>query len=374
MIPLAAALAAAGHEVLFAVPPEVRGIPMAAGLASVATGGHRDPLPVFRAVAAGGPRQPVSPPDGGGTPRVLGLFVALAEDMAGDLVGVAREFRPDLVLHDPTALAGPVAAAAVGARAVRHLYGLDLLAAAAPLVGRALEPLRRRFGLPAALPAGAAVDPWPGPAKPGHIPIRHAAYGAGAPEDGRTSSAVRAPRGRRRVCVSWGHTLARLDGALHLAARVARAVAADPSVEVVLATAPEHRRLLGALPPGVRVTEEGPLGRVVAGCDALISQGGAGVSLTGLALGVPQLMIGVLPDHLAHARAVAALGAGRALSAGDADDDAVRRELRLLLGTPAYREAAAGLARRIRARPSPGDVASRLAAHGTAQRTPRGRA
>ncbi|MFC4533204.1 glycosyltransferase [Sphaerisporangium dianthi] len=418
MLPLAAALAAAGHEVLFAVPPEVKDIPEAAGLATVALGGHLDPLPAFRTVAASSPsgRSP-APAARGGTPRVLSLFVRLAEDMAGDLVAVAREYRPDLVLHDPTALAGPVAAAAVGARAVRHLYGLDLLARASPMVSRALEPLYRRFGLPATGPMTGsatgpmtgsatgpmtgsatgpmtgsatgpmtgsvtghvtgfgivAVDPWPGPARPGHLPIRHTAYGAGlTPQHaGRGApSRAQAAAGRRRVCVSWGHTMARLDGGLHLAGQVARTVAADPSVEVVLATAPEHRRLLGALPPGVRVIEDGPLGGVIAGCDALISQGGAGVSLTALALGVPQLMIGGLPDHLAHARAVAELGAGRALTAGEAGDDTLRRELRLLLHTPAYRETAARLGQEMRARPSPDEVAAHLAGH----RTPHERA
>jgi UDP:flavonoid glycosyltransferase YjiC (YdhE family) len=343
MLPLARALHEAGHRVMFAVPPGIAPIVREAGFAQVTLSGHRPVRPTFRQVASGTSGTPSK------GPRVLELFAGLAEDMAGDLVDVAREFVPDLVLYDPTALAGPIAAAVTGASAVRIRYGLDLLKAAGPAMRHRIEPLAGRFSCSDVDPAAdRAVDPWPGTVAEEDLPVG----------PGPVEAATPAP-GRPRVCVTWGHTMARLNPSLFLAGAIA-AELADSGMAVTLAVSAAQTALLGRLPGTVRVLVDQPVTSALDACSALVSQGGAGTLLAGLARGVPQLAVGQLPDHLAHARAVAEIGAGRVLLPGPDTAAAVRDDLRRLLGDPAHRAAAQAVRTRLLSRPSPSAVAARL--------------
>src|SRR3954470_21856085 len=65
-------------------------------------------------------------------------------------------------------------------------------------------------------------------------------------------------------------------------------------------------------------------------------------------------------DQFSNADAVARAGAARVLLPDEVTLDAVRDAVADLLGTPAYREAAEGLAREIAAMPPPAETAERI--------------
>jgi UDP:flavonoid glycosyltransferase YjiC (YdhE family) len=358
MVPLAWAARAGGHEVAVAVPPELRGLAAASGLPYAVVGRDVDAVAAFREIVS------APPGAGGGGPRVLKLIGALAEAMAEDLADLLGGWRADLVVHDPTAFAGPIAAAAAGVPAVRHLYGTDLLGAPAArnFLPAVLEPVADRLGLGEVDPFGVAtVDPCPGslqlPTASRRLPMR---YVPSSPH-GRTAPPL-PPRGsRRRVAVTWGTTLDRLDPSLHLAGEVARAIA-GPETGVVLAVTAEQVPLLGELPPWTHVVSDGALHQVLPECDAVVAHGGAASILTAVAAGLPQLLLPRLPDHVRHSARLAEVGAGLVVPAAEAhgQPELVRERLTGLLDDPGYAARAGQLSAESRMQPSPAEVVTEL--------------
>jgi UDP:flavonoid glycosyltransferase YjiC (YdhE family) len=371
MVPLAWACRAAGHEVRVASQPSLLKTIVATGLPAVATGYDVDAVrmvssfvhppnghcPEAGSAAAAAPAQRP-----GGRPRALEMFLTLTEAMVDDLVALARSWRPDLVVYEPTAWAGPLAAAVSGVPAVRHLFGADLLYRAGDAVGELLAPLCRRFGVPELQPWGAVtVDPCP----PGlqvssaccRMPVRYVPYnGPGAVPDWLSD-----PPRRTRVCVTWGTTLSRLASGFFLARDVIAAIQ-ELDVEILAAVSAEQRGLLGDVPPQVRVAESVPLHLVLPSCDLLIAHGGAGTMLTGLSCGLPQLLVPRLPDHAGHARQLARTGAGMVLPAEKASPEEIRRGAEELLSQGSYRAAARRLQLEIDRQPPPAEIVGTLAA------------
>lgn len=365
LVPLAWACRTSGHEVLIAVQPAVLDEAVRSGLPSVAVGADTDGVGMVRgfvlpslAAGTGG-----TAPRTGKGPRALQMFLANAEAMAPDLTALARDWRADVVIYESTTFAGPVAAAAAGVPAVRHLYGVDLLAKAAALLPSLLEPLAADLGVtglvdPAADPT---IDPVPpglqrSPAGAGAVqPLRHVPYGGALPRH----RGMR-PRGDRpRVCVTWGHTIGRLDPDRCLAGPVAAAVAGS-DVEVVAAVSAAQAGHMCPVPDGVRVLVDAPLEQVLAGCDLVVAHGGAGTVLTALGHGVPLLLVPQLPDHAGHAARVFAAGAGEVLSLDEAEPARLHAEARRLLSDDGVRAGAARLRDEIRAAPNPSEVAALL--------------
>lgn len=362
MVPVAWACRAGGHEVLVASQPALTGVIAGTGLPAAAVGGDIDAVAFFRDIALPSARQRAiaAQQPGAGGPRVLGLLVALAEAMVDDLVGVARAWRADLIVFEPTAFAGPIAAAVLGIPAVRHLYGTDLMSGFDRFLPGALGPLCQRLGLDGVDPFGVAtVDPCP----PGlqvavgsrRMPVRYVPYNG----PGLLPVAVPARPGRPRVCVTWGTTLSRLDPGIFLAGQVARAIS-DLEVDVVVAITPGQRALLGRLPPAVSVIESAPLHVLLPDCDLVVAHGGAGTLLTALASGLPQLLIPRLPDHVRHAGRLAEAGAAAVLPAPVQDPAMIREHVSSLLADPAYRSAAVRLQGEMRGQPSPAQIVSQV--------------
>jgi UDP:flavonoid glycosyltransferase YjiC (YdhE family) len=357
MVPVAWACRIAGHEVLVASQPELTDTIARTGLPSAQVGRDVDAVAIFRDIVSAPPGR--GPRAGG--PRVLDLLVTLADVMVDDLVELARGWRADLIVFEPTAFAGPLAAAVLGIPAVRHLYGTDLMSVVGRFLPDALGPSCARLGLETVDPFGmATVDPCPAGLQvtavgSRRMPVRYVPHnGPGTPPPELSPPSV-----RPRVCVTWGTTLSRLDPELFLAGQVVRAIA-DLDVDVVAAITPGQRALLGPLPPGVRVAESAPLHLLLPACDLVVAHGGAGTCLTAVASGLPQLLIPRLPDHVRHADRVAEAGAGAVLTAPVDDPMMIRDRLTELLTTPACHAAAQRLQREMRAQPSPVEIAHDL--------------
>ncbi|MEU3465893.1 nucleotide disphospho-sugar-binding domain-containing protein [Streptomyces sp. NPDC006733] len=363
LVPMAWAFRSAGHEVLVATQPGLREEVVRTGLQGTSVGYDVDGVGMVRGYIlpseTDGP--PISSaPHASRGPRALQMFLAHAESMTEDLVGLAKEWRPDLVVFEPTALAGPIAAASVGVPAVRLLYGTDLMLRAQQMLPDAIAPLAARFGVAGPDPFGAVtVDPTPtGLQVPGEyrrLPLRYVPFNG----PGERPEPLPERRDRPRVLVTWGHTMARLDPRRFLAGEVARALA-GLDVEVVLAVAGEQRTLLGPLAPGVRIEVDAPLHQLLPECDLVVAHGGAGTVLTSLLHGVPMLLIPQLPDHAGHAARVLAAGAGEVLTRDEATAERIRSEVSRLVADGPERAAAAALRAEMLAQPTPSEVAAQL--------------
>lgn len=352
LVPLARACAEAGHDVCLLTQPALVGAGVRAGLPTLAAGQDVETLPAFRELVLSPRRN--GPRAAGRPPRVLQIVTAVAEAMAPDTIALTRSWRPDLVIYEPTALAGPLAAAAARAPAIRHLYGVDLLYRAREPLSDALGRLGAPFGLHAVDPIGArTLDPCPAALQVpvGYRPIR-VRYQPCTDMAGRPRLPVQL---RPRVCVTWGTTMARLDHGLFLAGQAAAAAAAA-GLEVVAAVTTAQRPLLGELPAGVTVLESAALTEVVESCSAVIAHGGASTVLTSLLHGVPSLLVPQLPDHAAHAGQVAAAGAGLVLPRDRFGAPALRALLGDLLGSARYRASAAAIQAEMRSQPTCAEV------------------
>jgi UDP:flavonoid glycosyltransferase YjiC (YdhE family) len=364
LVPLAWACRAAGHEVLVASQPEIIDEITRTGLPGTAVGEDVDAVNLVRGYvlpseAGQGDGLGQAPKVSKG-PRAMQMFMAHAESMADGLVAVAREWQPDIVVFEPTALAGPVAAAVAGVPAVRHLYGTDLMMRARTILPETLAPLAQRLDAGPFDPFGVCtVDPTPTtfqvPTDYRRLPMRYVPFNGPGPRP-----APLPPAGDRpRVCVTWGHTIAKLDPKRFLVGQVIDAIH-TLDVEIVVAVSAEQRPLLGAVPDGVRVVVDVPVQHVLPGCDLVVGHGGAGTVLTALHCGVPLLVIPQLPDHLGHSGRVLATGAGEVLSRDEVTPERLRAEVTRLLADGPEREAAAKLSQEMSQQPAPSAIVGEL--------------
>ncbi|MFI6660229.1 nucleotide disphospho-sugar-binding domain-containing protein [Streptomyces sp. NPDC050523] len=387
MVPLESAALAAGHEVRVASTPGLMPVVTASGLPGVPVGQDVDlaSLSNDRSRASWHVQRrwpedwPVHPELLDDTQFALienlGRMQALmASAMLDDLLGLARSWQPELVVHDAVTLAGPVVAAALGVPNVSHLWGT-------PGVQRIEmhrlgdEPLPEyaelyeRVGAPVRTEPTAWVDPSaPGiryPVGPTCRQMRYVPYNG----PGLLPDWLLRKHSGSRVCVTWGATDMALRGGGSVIDRVRRCVeaAAEVADEVVVAVTEQTAQALGGapLPDRARVAVGLPLHLLVPSCDLVVHHGGAGTSMTAAGAGVRQLLITTRPEPTVNGTRLAASGAARHLMADEvfADPDAVRvlrAEMDLLLSDPAYGAAARRLADGMRTQPTPAELVADL--------------
>jgi UDP:flavonoid glycosyltransferase YjiC (YdhE family) len=363
LVPLAWACRAAGHEVLVVSQPEILGEISSTGLPGASVGADVDAVNLVRGYvlpseAGQGDGLGQAPKLGKG-PRAMQMFMAHAESMVDGLVDLAREWQPDVVVFEPTALAGPVAAAAVGVPSVRHLYGTDLMMRARAVLPDALAELRDRHGTGEFDPFGVStIDPTPTsfqvPTDYRRLPMRYVPFnGPGArPEPLRRTD-------KPRVCVTWGHTIAKLDPKRFLVPQIIDAI--HPlDIEVVVAVSAEQQALLTDVPDNVTVVVDNPVHHLLPQCDLVVGHGGAGTVLTALHHGLPLLLVPQLPDHLGHSGRVLASGAGEVLARDEVTPERLRDEVTRLLADGPEREAATKLSQEMRQQPPPSELVAEL--------------
>jgi UDP:flavonoid glycosyltransferase YjiC (YdhE family) len=297
-----------------------------------------------------------------GVPDSPRWFARTGADRAADLLPLAAAWRPDLVVHEETELAGLLVAARLGARHVAH--GLGIAATGsweqfAPVVEEAGE----RAGvpdLPARLRAAEFLSLCPPalrpdePDRPAQRALRPA-FGQAAPGDALPAAMAGLPHPRTAHLT--------LGTVFHHSDVLGTAIAGlrDLPVNLVVTVGPDvDPDRFGPQPPHVLVERYVPHGLLLPRCDLVVSQGGAGVLLGALAHGLPQLVLPQAADQPANAEAVRRAGAGLVLHDGQVSADSVRGAAVQLLDRPRHRAAARAVAAEIAAMPAVEEVVAAL--------------
>jgi UDP:flavonoid glycosyltransferase YjiC (YdhE family) len=366
LLPLARAFAEQGDDVVVGVAADAATAAGAAGLRTTTVGhGLGDWWQTLAARTRG------RPGDGLPMDRVLRYFTARlfaeigADDMVDDLLRLAREHRPDVVVADPYALAAPLVANLVGATYVHQSLGPAIDAAVLDVASDAVSPLWRAFGADvpahAGVYSGITVDICPSrlnaPHPPGVDvrPLRPTPLALGGKDE--LPVGLRDLPDRPTVYVTLG-TLSNSD------TNVFRAVLdglADEPLNVVVTVGPNNDpSMVGPLPANAYVERFVPQSLLLPSCAAVVHHAGSGTMFGALAYGLPQVAIPQGADNFVNAELLAGAGVARRLLPGDVDASAVRRSVREVLDDSAYRQAAQHVAEEIAQMPTPAQLAADL--------------
>jgi UDP:flavonoid glycosyltransferase YjiC (YdhE family) len=351
LIPLATAFRDAGHEVLFATAHEGIGAARKAGVAVQDVAPGLDVTRVLLGALLPHPLLMRRELAGQGGTTVVGLtFAALADRMAGRTAALVDDWQPDLVLHEGLAPLGALAAARRGVPSVLVdalvFDGRELFSAVTPH----LDGLARRYGVdPVHEPVDAVVAiPASLVGKRAGRPMRYVA----AAGRGDVPESLTRPGARPVVLVSRS-TVADPRPDHMMTAVVEAARGADLDV-----VRPDRRVPRRRLPPNVTTTDWLPFADVLPHVTGMVHHGGAGSVMTALAAGVPQIVVPGAGDRTAHARLVAARGAGLAVRAKEITTGVLER----LVSDPRLKESSCEVAAEVAAMPAPAELVEPLVA------------
>jgi len=376
LVPLARALAAAGHSVAFAAAPafcpdvEATGFPcFPAGLDEPAAG-WGSLVSALRDV----------PPVGDTYTALFRTHVfgdILPRHMVPDLLTLGRTWRPDLIVRDPGEYGGCVAAECLG---IPHATGREgpfrSPTAYRELFGESLDALRRTHGLP--------PDPemtmlyrylgfaWVPPRfldPAAYVyPVMH--FLRPTPFDRSGAEALPAwvagLPARPTVYATLGTAFNRRPD---LFAAIIAALRDEPVNLVVTVGRDMEPAQFGALPPNAHVERYIPQTLLFPRCAAVVTHGGFGTVLSALGHSLPLVVIPIAADQLVNARRCTALGVGRAIEPTEVTPGTVREAVRAVLTEPRYKRQAQRLREEMAALPGP-DHAVALLERLAAERRP----
>ncbi|HEX6653856.1 MAG TPA: glycosyltransferase [Thermoleophilaceae bacterium] len=358
LVPFARAFERAGHEVMFAGPPDLAD--------SVEGAGFRfwplDPPPEAE-LGAIWSRVPELPPDEANQVVVGDIFGRLNTTAHLPRMRAAfDEWGPDVLLRESNEYSGALVAEERGIPHGRIAIGLmsteDMgLGIAAP----AVDAIRRAEGLPpdpdgAALRGSPYLSVFPRTLDEGEQPDEHRfrdpAWEELAKElpdwwPGREEEPL--------VYVTFGSVAGSFPQALPAYGVALSAVAGLP-IRVLLTVGRDlDVDALGDVPDNVHVEPWVPQQDVLAHASAAVVHGGSGSTLGALAAGVPLVVIPLFADQPQNARRVSEVGAGLAVEPDREDIPAtiapVRAAIETVLSEPSYDERADALAAELRAEP-----------------------
>lgn len=347
MVPLVRAAERAGHDVRVATGPDLVGPLAGRGLEAHGVGpAWGESWSAHQKVwAAPGGSEDQKMMDG-----VVALFGGPAVARLAELVVMAQDWRPDVVVHEVLEAAGSLLAHRLGVPAVVHGIGpmfpvyAQLLAPLGPAIGepelwvqasseQALDlcPPSLQPDSPAPWPAARPVRPSPG--EPGEIP----------------PAVAELLTGDRPIAYFTLGTVNNAD-----AADFAAGLAALEEYDgVVVATTgrPIDPGELGAVPANAVVADFVPQAALLERTELLVSHSGSGTMLGGLVHGIPQVALPRGTDQPQNAELMARAGAGVVVAPEDYSVDTIRAAVAEVTGDPAFRAAAESIGHEIAAMP-----------------------
>lgn len=364
MVPLAQALRDSGHELLWVTAGEPRERLEAEGF-DTATAGW--PIAEVRArVAADFPEIFEAPPTEFPDlyfPKVFGATAAPV--LLPDLLPLAREFRPDLIVADAADFAAPLVGALLGVPCVNHGFGSLLPRKRVEAAAGECAHLWREHGLEPRAFGGCYdhlyIDLYPpslGAAAADYLgavqPLRPGVFATGeaAPlPDELTDD------GPPLVYATLG-TVFNDDAALFVA--MAQAIAAAGARGVLTVGPQGDPAAVGEVPAGVHVARYVRQDQVLPHCAAVMSHAGSGTFLAGLGLGIPQVCIPLAADQFLNAAAAARANVAAVVPPDDRSVERLSAALAQVLDDDVMRKSAEAVRADIEAMPGPAEVAEAL--------------
>jgi UDP:flavonoid glycosyltransferase YjiC (YdhE family) len=366
LVPLARAAVAAGHAVAVAAGEPIRAAAEADGFEAFGAG--LSFACCREAMAARIPDFAAIPPEQHRSVFFGQVFTNIElPARLPDLLAIAGKWQPDVLVHDLSEFAGPLAAELTGIPYATCGYGplpepetADIAAAgAAPHWAAAgLEPSAGR------LYRSLYLDPCPPSLQvpaiatvPHRVPVRpeHAEAAAGDSSPDWLDSLPARPTVHLSFGTIWNQDLSVFHTVLD-------ALAARP-VNVIVALGPgRDPAALGSQPANVHVRSFIPYAQLLGHCDLVVCHGGAGSVLGALTDGLPLLVLPQAADQFYNAARVVAAGAGLCLRRADLTARAVDRAVDQLLDDVSYRDAARSIAAEIAAMPTASSAVSAIAA------------
>jgi UDP:flavonoid glycosyltransferase YjiC (YdhE family) len=359
LVPIARAMANAGHDVAFATHDSIAPLVERAGFRQLKAGrGFMSPeiAPLMAEMIA------LDPSEHKAFAARRIFAEALAPSMAGDLLSLLERWPADLLVHDITELGGCVVAERLG---VPHA-AISVLATGLPpetrgWVAGPVGALRAAHGLPpdselTMLDTHLTLQPFPeafmDPSRPrlGRPPhfIRPTPFDRSGDED--VPAWLGALPARPTVYATLGTAF---NSRVDLFAAFLAGLREEPLNLIVTVGRDQDPAQFGPQPPHVRIERYIPQTLVLSRCDLVLTHGGSGTVMAALTHGLPLVLIPISADQPENADRCATLGVGRVVGPADVTPEAVRGAVRAVLTDPAYRRNAERLRAEIDAMPRP---------------------
>lgn len=358
MLPLAGALAQAGHEVSFATAteflPEIqkRGFPTYPAGVSLPTQMRlaAERYPELHALPHGKQRFETF------VPRMIAGVAAPAR--ADDLVPIVRELKPDVIVHDETDFGAPVAAAVCGIPYADHSVAIFRPLSAARIARDAVAPLWEHWDVDLGEYGGLfqwlyldVCPPAIQRAEADQIGTVHPMTNAlmPPPSDAEVPEWIAELDDTPTVYVSLG-TLFNQDPGVF--GTILEGLREEPVNVVVTIGADQDPSALGPQPPNVHVAGFIPQSLLLGHCDIAVNQGGTAIFEI-LAHGLPLLVLPRGANQFNNAETLVDAGVALTLAPAEVGAAAVRDAIRRLLGEASFAERARAVAAEIAAMPGP---------------------
>ena len=311
MLPLARALADAGHDVAFASSEPVASEAEAEGFTAFRAGLDMDSVePLARRVRD---RAASLPPSQVRSFVFTELFIRVElEPRANDLITITEQWRPDLVVHDVAEFAAPLVATMSGIPYVQHSYGPAIRNDVIRAAGEAAAPFWSSHGLEPH-PLGGFYRYLYLDMCPPSLQVPDAATGA---VQGIRTVETRPPetqlpwldalRDLPIVYITLGTVYNRN---LDVFRALLDGLRDEPLNLVITVGRQNDPALLGRQPSNVHVHRYVPQELLLPHCAAVVTHGGAGSTFGALAFGLPLLIVPQGADHFYNAERIVAAGA-----------------------------------------------------------------
>jgi len=346
-LPLAFELQARGHDVLIACSPQLGRFVSDIGLQTAAAGLDLDPDRLMSANLG------VSmPPDLTPAERLRWATRAVfaetfAPPMARDLLHIAKEWQPDVMVRDRGEFAGWVVGEAIGAPVATVTFGrVPHPAYDADAAGQALAELRSNHGLDpdpelATMFAGPVFVPAPPSYAEPDISI--------LPTVRFVQPLIHDTTGKEQL-PSWVSelgsrpvvyvTLGNIFNDQSMFATFITALAHEPMDVIVTVGRSVDPGVFGAQPANIHIERYVPQSQLLPHVDVVVCHGGFNTVMGALKVGRPLVVSPLSADQPVHAERSRALGVARVLDARALEPAVIRDAVRTVLEDPSYGEAA----------------------------------
>ena len=358
MVPLARAVADAGHDIAFATAADFCARVEKDGFTAFPAGmSLADQL---SEAARRYPDEHALPP---GKERFLNFVPRMlagvaAPPRAADLVAIVDDWRPDVVVHDETEFGAAIAATRAGIPYADHSVGILRPLDMARLAGATVAPVAEHWGVDVGRFGGMFhylyLDVCPPSLQSpdiGRIAVAHQMQNAhiDLAAGDRLPSWVATLPPVPTVYVSLGTIF---NQNLAVFAAILDGLGGEDFNVILTIGAGNDPAALGPQPENVHVEPFIPQSLLLPHCDVVVNQGGTAI-LPILAHGLPMLVLPQGANQFHNAEAVVGAGAGRRLLPAEVDAGAIRRDVGLLLTDGGYRERARVIAAEMEAMPGP---------------------